>query len=205
MVHKQGIGVSVPGFVEISSRTTLKCMESMTQIQWEWISTGSLFKYLWKMSFDPTAQQGSVGEYIPATIEELNSGDPGVVHVAGMIVQGCEALMAGRNIFVRNPETLLHPVTERYIMGMFREMFKILGYRGTVQTVTQAPENIENDKDECLRWLRANDPDRAIAKISTRCITAIEAITMIESGSPIGQDIVDQYVNRRDRGGIECL
>jgi hypothetical protein len=73
------------------------------------------------------------GVPIPATIEELNSGDFGVIHVSGMIVLGCEAIFAGKTkIFFRTPEDHLHPKAERRIVGMFRQMMILAGAAGTI-------------------------------------------------------------------------
>lgn len=87
----------------------------MSQRAWEHISTGPLFQHLFRLAFPP--EDGDIP--IPKTVEELNKGDFGVIHVAGMIVQGCEAVFSGqKRIFFRNPEDTLHPKTERRIVGM---------------------------------------------------------------------------------------
>lgn len=143
LVHGQGIKIDVPTFVEINCRTTLRCMEDMNQNQWEWISTGDIFRTLWKEAFDFTHSGNGVPELPPTQLSDLLSSDPGVIHVAGMIVQGCEAGFEGKSAFFRNPETLLHPATERTIMSMFHEMLKLFGGRGTVTKVEKEPEQLE--------------------------------------------------------------
>lgn len=130
MVHQQGIRVDVPEFVEINGRNTLDCMGKMSQRAWIHISTGELFKHLFQMVFPP--ENGNVA--IPATIEELNRGDFGVIHIAGIIVLGCEAMFEGKyKIFLRNPEDHLHPKAERLIMPMILRMGELLAPGEDVQ------------------------------------------------------------------------
>lgn len=142
LVHQQGIRVDVPEFVEINPRNTLACMESMTQKEWEWISTGPLFKTLFDKVFDHKEMNFNACKKIPSTIQELIEGDIGITHVCGMIVLGCEALMIQKSIFVRNPETYLHPATERTIVSMFHKMMEMFGVRGDVQTAVAEPEKL---------------------------------------------------------------
>lgn len=137
LVHQQGIRVNVPDFVEINSRNTIECMEKMSQRAWEHISTGQLFQILFREIFP--AEDGDVP--IPATIKALNEGDFGVVHAAGMITLGCEALFEGkRKLFFRTPEDHLHPKAERRIVSMIMKMQELLapGEEGGVATL--APE-----------------------------------------------------------------
>ncbi|RTK96143.1 MAG: hypothetical protein EKK64_04900 [Neisseriaceae bacterium] len=122
LVHQQGIRVNVPDFVEINSRNTIECMEKMNQKQWEHISTGQLFQVLFNECFRDNLTP------IPKTIQELNAGDFGIIHVSGIIVLACEAIFSGKTkIFFRTPEDHLHPKTERTIMGMFNKMIDLLG------------------------------------------------------------------------------
>lgn len=131
LVHQQGIRVDIPEFVEINSRTTIDCMSKMSQKAWEHISTGELFQHLFKKVF---REEDDNAVPIPATIDALNKGDFGVIHVAGMIVQGCEALFEGKTkLFFRNPEDTLHPKAERTIVSMFMEMQQLLGVGENVQ------------------------------------------------------------------------
>lgn len=137
IVHQQGIRVNVPEFVEINSRNTISCMENMTQKAWEHISTGELFKTLFYKVFPP--EDGHIA--IPVTIEELNNGDFGVIHMAGLIVQSCEAIFDGKTkIFFRNPEDQLHPKAEQRIVSMMKTMMDLLGGGREVQV-------LEKDED----------------------------------------------------------
>ena len=143
LVHQQGIRVDVPEAVEINARTTIDCMSKMNQQQWEHISTGELFQHLFRMVF---RAEDSNEVPIPATIEELNKGDYGVIHVAGLIVQGCEALFEGKTkLFFRNPEDNLHPKAERTIVSMFMKMGELLGSGEGVQVAELPPEEIKPD------------------------------------------------------------
>lgn len=130
IVHQQGLKVEVPEFVEVDPQDTIRCMSEMTQPQWEWISQGPLFKHLWQEAFDPSDRTDP-----PKSIEVLNMGDMGLRHMAGMIVLGCEACMAGKSVFFRNPETYLHPKTERYVATMLHKMLDLFG-GGEVKTTT---------------------------------------------------------------------
>jgi hypothetical protein len=124
VVHQQDLRVDVPGYIEINSRKTIDCMEKMNQKQWEHISTGQLFKALFDEVFHKD-DQNSIP--IPQTIEQLNKSDFGIIHVAGMIVLGCEALFEGNTkLFFRTPEDHLHPKTERRIVSMLRMMQNLL-------------------------------------------------------------------------------
>lgn len=147
LVHQQGIRVDVPEFVEINGRNTLECMEKMSQRAWEHISTGELFQHLFRMVFPP--EDGDVA--IPATIEQLNRGDFGVTHIAGMIVLGCEAMFEGKyKIFLRTPEDHLHPKAERRVMSMVLRMGELLAPGEDVQVQTAVapdPEPAESEPE----------------------------------------------------------
>ncbi len=135
LVHQQGIRVDVPEAVEINSRNTIDCMAKMSQRAWEHISTGQLFQVLFREIFPDKIPVIP----IPTTIEELNKGDFGVIHVAGMITLGCEAIFEGKKkIFYRTPEDHLHPKAERHIVVMLMKMRDILGGDGV--QVEVAPE-----------------------------------------------------------------
>src|ERR1043165_1483839 len=127
ILHQQGLRVDVPTFVEVGPRETIACMMEMKQKEWEWISEGQLFQTLFKTIFDEKQDRHFSGCVIPKTIEELNQGDMGVAHICGLIVLSCEAFFAGKSVFLRNPETYLHPATERMIVGMLNKMLELCG------------------------------------------------------------------------------
>ena len=232
MVPDQGIKVEVPSFVEISCRTTIPCMEEMTQGEWEWISQGAIFQTLWGESFDFEHRSGKgeecIGKLPPATIEELIDSDPGIVHVAGLIVQSCEAMFNGKNVFLRDPETLLHPSTERYIAGMLHKLHEICGGRGVVTKVDTPPANLtpaqkrkatiaakkakaeeeqafkgpvyEDPKNIAftLEWLSKLPPEKEIAQIGGQRCTAAILINEVTNKTSIGKQLVDILVSKRD-------
>lgn len=145
LVHQPGIRVDVPQFVEINGRNTLDCMEKMSQQAWVHISTGELFQHLFREAFPP--EDGDVP--IPATIEQLNKGDFGVIHISGMIVLACEAIFEGKyKIFLRTPEDHLHPKTERRVIGMMMKLRDLLapGEDVQVQVQVEEPPKVEEPK-----------------------------------------------------------
>ena len=151
IVHQQGIRVNVPEFVEINSRNTIDCMEKMSQRAWVHISTGQLFQILFREIFPE--EDGNV--VIPATIEELNAGDFGVVHASGMIVLACEAMFDGKTkIFFRNPEDNLHPKAERRIVSMFMKMRELLAPTEEVGVATAVAPEPEPPKEEPPKKVR---------------------------------------------------
>lgn len=75
-----------------------------------------------------------------------------------MIVQGFEAIFEGKSVFFRNPETLLHPATERYIVGMFKFMLNAAGSgKGTITKTDKRPEKTVGPKkrDAKGRFIKA--------------------------------------------------
>lgn len=119
MVPDQGITIDVPDAVEISYDTTRRTMAGMSERAWTHISTGELFPHLFKTIFPALP--------LPATVKELNAGDPGVVHVCGLIVQLCECLFAGKpRIYLRHPEHGMHPATSQRFMLMVQETYKLI-------------------------------------------------------------------------------
>lgn len=132
LVHQQGIRVDVPDFLEVNGRNTIDCMEKMSQQAWTHISTGELFQHLFRLVFDEEEVP------IPETIEALNKGDYGVIHIAGMIVLCCEAMFEGKyKIFLRTPESHLHPKSERRIMQMIRKIGELLAPNNDVEVKTE--------------------------------------------------------------------
>lgn len=132
LVAQQGIKIDVPEAVlEIDGMKTLQCIQSLTQKDWAYVSTSPMFIHMFNIVF-PHEQKNNKGTpmfeavEIPKTIEELLDADYGVQHVCGMIILIGEAVFKAQDdnrkikIFIRNPETHLHPSTERTIVGMFK-------------------------------------------------------------------------------------
>jgi hypothetical protein len=219
IVHQQGLKVEVPEFVEVDPQDTIRCMSEMTQKQWEWISKGELFRHLWQEAFDPADRTDP-----PKSIEVLNMGDMGLRHMAGIIVLGCEACMQGKSVFFRNPETYLHPKTERYIATMLKKMLDLFGKRGTVTKTNDAPEayipeNFEDgeplsevmneaakkkeaaeqtDREQALFWLQCMEPEKAIVQLNGERLTVGRITEEVNNNTDIGRWFIDQYVRLRD-------
>lgn len=217
IVHQQGIKVEVPEFVEIDPQDTIRCMSEMTQKQWEWISTGGLFSELWKEAFDPSDRMDP-----PKSIEMLNMTDMGIRHMAGMIVLGCEACFQGRSVFFRNPETYLHPKTERYVGGMLQKMLNISGNSGTVtETAEDAPKEkefnidlagdikqeistIEKEKNRpvdtelTLKWLGCMEAGKDIVERNGERLTVEQLTDEVTNNTDLGRWFVDKFVELRD-------
>ena len=217
LVHQQGLRVDVPEFTEINPKNTIACMEAMTQKQWDWISTGPLFKTLFYKVFDQEQEKHFSGCQIPLSIDELNQGDMGVAHICGMIVLGCESLMAGKSVFVRNPETYLHPAAERMVVGMFYKMMEMFGVGGKIQTaVEEDPENLvqpkiatkqpskeqikeqypeENPTELVVRWLSCMDLNKKFAQVGNKIYTVTDMIVEVSNETAIGKQLVEQFMN----------
>lgn len=114
IVHQEEINVQVPAFVEISAEDTLACIKALNGKQWQHMSTGQLFRLCWYKFFEHTE---SLALKTPTTVEALHASSTGMRHIAGLIILACEALFEGKNIFLKNPETFVHPKTERTLVG----------------------------------------------------------------------------------------
>lgn len=207
VIHQQGMRLDVPSFVEIGPKQTIACMEAMSQKQWEWISTGELFKILFEIVFDPEQEKHFANCKIPSSIEELNQSDMGVIHVCGIIVLCCEAFFAKKNVFLRNPETYLHPATERMIVGMLRKMMELCNINGEIQTTTDDPSNIEKPSDGpensdketpselVIKWLKCMDPAKKFAQVGNQIYTVADLILEVTTDSPVGKQLVEQFMS----------
>jgi DNA topoisomerase VI subunit B len=186
IAHPQGIRVDVPEFVEINPKNTIRTMEDMTQTEWQYISNGDLFKELWNTVFP-----GDKAIKIPTTIEELNSGDMGCAHVAGMIVLACEALFEGKKVFFRTPETYLHPAT----CANLTDMIVKIGRIGNAKTTVADPEQ---DKQQCLVWLNAMEANtRKRPNLEQRAIK-------VGTGNPTSLSRVIAYLDDKDKTPVTC-
>lgn len=214
IVHQQGLRVDVPEFIEINPKNTIACMEAMNQKEWEWISTGPLFKTLFNLVFDEKNERNFGNCHIPKTIEELNQGDMGIAHVCGMIILGCESFMAGKSVFVRNPETYLHPSTERTIVRMFHKMMELFGVGGKVQTDIADEDAPENLKEPTIKknvsdlvaenpnqtpaqlvvfWLSCMDQNKKFAQVGEKIYTVAEMTVEVMNETVIGKQLIEQF------------
>jgi hypothetical protein len=144
---------------------------------------------------------------IPATITELNGCDLGVVHVAGMIVLACEAMFQGKSVFFRNPETYLHPATERRIVATFKKMLEMLGKRGVVTATEEnptppeeppVPTDPQDDKAQVIKWLSCMEPNKPFAQIGDQRFTTTELIQEVTNDTGVGQLMIGKYLQMRD-------
>ena len=135
IVHQSDIKVEVPGVYTIDAQMTLKCMADMSQDAWVHISTGPLFQHL----FHECLFKGNPVK-LPATIKALNEDySEGVIHGCGLIVLLVEAMFAKRKeVYLKYPETHLHPGVVCYLMTMIQEVQKL--YRGPTPPVITAQE-----------------------------------------------------------------
>jgi hypothetical protein len=64
---------------------------------------------------------------LPPTISALLADyDDGVIHACGLIVQLVEARFEGRpEVFIKNPETHLHPSQQRLLMSVIHAILQI--------------------------------------------------------------------------------
>lgn len=213
ILHQQNLKVDVLEFVEVNPQDTIQCIDRMKQNEWEWVSSGKLFKTLWNEAFDPSDRIKP-----PALIAVLNLGDLGLRHIAGMITLGCEAAFAGRSVFFRNPETYLHPKTERYIATMLHTMLErcsgkggriqVKGYTrkdGTTvesyeRTVTAKTEtDPKTDKEQTLHWCHCLGEDKEIVDLKEKGrVTAGWMSREVENDTEIGIWFVAEFVKLRD-------
>lgn len=169
------------------------------------------------MVFDEKNERNFGNCHIPKTIEELNQGDMGIAHVCGMIILGCESFMAGKSVFVRNPETYLHPATERTIVGMFHKMMELFGVGGKVQTAIadeNAPENLKEPTIKkgvtpvsdltkqhpdqtpaqlVIFWLNCMDQNKKFAQVGEKIYTVAEMTVEVMNETVIGKQLIEQF------------
>lgn len=123
MVTDNGIKVEAPDAYTITATDTIKCMADMSQKAWEHISTGPLFKHF----FDTLFQQRPVT--LPESIKVLNEDyDEGVVHACGLIILLVESRFNGvPQVFLKLPETHLHPAVCQMLMTVIYDIQKLPG------------------------------------------------------------------------------
>lgn len=219
LVHDQGMGVDIPEFIEVNPHDTIECMRKMTEGEWRWISKGELFKTLWQEAYDHERSKTTTRQpviTIPETVAALNKMDMGMIHIAGMIILCCEAMFAGKNVFCRNPETYLHPATERYIAGMLQKMLELAGCRGTVTKTDKAPKNTKKSKPRpqdktpqidspeklkavVIEWLGCMNPTKQIVQRPDGSrLTASEVIEEVKNNTEIGILVMGKFVELQE-------
>lgn len=123
LLHNTPMKVEVPEALLVDVKATTKCMEEMSQRAWEHISTGPLFLHFFNKLFADSPVK------LPATIKELlEDYDAGVIHACGLIVLLVEAVLEGKTkVFVKNPETHLHPKEQRHLATVIQEIMGLGG------------------------------------------------------------------------------
>ena len=129
LVPGPGMRVDVPAFTEINGRDTLEFCRGLGQRKWEWISTGPIFQELFSEVFRPEDLDGHPFP-LPKTVEELNAGSFDVCHIAGLIILSVEAIVERKeSVFLREPETHLHPKQVRCLMGLVYKLRALGGQK----------------------------------------------------------------------------
>lgn len=127
VIHEQSIKVEYPDALTIDPKATAKCMEEMSQKAWEHISTGPLFPHFFGLLFRdmPVA--------LPKEIKTLlEDYDDGVIHSCGLIIMLCEAMFEARpKVFIKVPETNLHPAASSMLMTTINAIRRLGGDEST--------------------------------------------------------------------------
>lgn len=197
--HQQGLQVDVddPKFVEINPQDTISCIQNLTQGQWEHISTGPPFRYLWDSLADPEDRDKFA---LPKDVEHLKLMDQGIQHLAGMVILGFETMLSGKNVFYRQPETYLHPSTQRFVVTLITNLQSM--FSGKLETaVLEKYRDPRQDWEQCREWLTRLPPDRDVCQIGERKMNAASMIREIDRESALGDTFVALYAQKRD-GGI---
>lgn len=115
-VGRPGINIQpAPGYIEINGMTTLACCDSLPKDKARHILTGSLFEHLFRIMF-PTDENDVP---LPRSKQELDDCSDDVRHVTGLIIQLFESLIErGEKVFLKNPETHMHPAQQRRFISM---------------------------------------------------------------------------------------
>ena len=112
LCHRGDMKFDVPEVIEISSPETLFRTKRLKQSELDFMHVCGI-KELFDLVFAavPTIQ-------LPKDIKELQREGSGVQHVVGMLVMIYEAMLDGRQFFLRNPETHLHPTAQLGLADM---------------------------------------------------------------------------------------
>lgn len=98
----------------ITPKTTIKCIESMSQQAWTHISTGPLFQYFFNILYE--GESVVLPEDVSTLLEDFPES---VVHACGLIVELVEAKFEKvPDIFLKNPEDGFHPRQIARLMTM---------------------------------------------------------------------------------------
>lgn len=117
LFHPGEIQLEIPTHHEINGETTLARCDMLTTDEWEFLSTNERFLGLVAIVWKGTDVK------VPATVDELlTKRNRAYRHVVGMIIELAECIADGRKIFLREPETHLHPKQQMQLVDMLRAM-----------------------------------------------------------------------------------
>ena len=103
LCHRGDMKLHMPGTIEISAPETVLRARGLTQKELDLLHACGV-KELFDLVFAATETI-----QMPKTINELKSEGNGVQHVIGMLTMIYEAVLDGKQFYLRNPETFLHP------------------------------------------------------------------------------------------------
>jgi hypothetical protein len=107
VVHPGEMEIEAPGRVLIDPETTVQTAHDLEQDQWELIRENSNFRKFWK----------ALWQDVPPPVI-LWKGNLATRHVAGLILLMVHAKADGKPIFLKLPETYLHPQQVYRLMTM---------------------------------------------------------------------------------------
>lgn len=105
--------IEVPGYLEIDPELTVKTANELEQDQWELIIKNANFLGFWDALW--------CGKPPPPI---LRKGNLATRHIAGLILLMVKAKAEGQKVFLKLPETYLHPAECRMLMTF---IYKIQG------------------------------------------------------------------------------
>jgi len=131
ILHNTPMKIEVPAFFEINSMNTISCIDLLKQDEWNHIRTGGVFQPLFDIVFKDDPMK------LPEDVSELKEKDEAIKHVAGMVILMFEhAYIKGEKIFLRLPETYLHPRQTRHLMDLVNQVQMLCGGKPNVITKT---------------------------------------------------------------------
>lgn len=130
LCHPTGIKIDIPDRFEINAFNTIESMKKMNQVSWDLLRDGEFFKTLFNDVFPKDMKRfpGGIKIKLPKKIEDLNKCDLGVIHVCGMINPIMKAIYEKKEIFLKNPESHLHP---REQAGLADMCIRLQGFKSS--------------------------------------------------------------------------
>lgn len=128
LCHPGNTHVDPVGQFEITPEMTVKFANEVPHTTWDMLRTNGLFLLGWSDIFSDSRRSSSQQEIIkiPSTAEELRSSPLDVKHVVGLLYFTLDCLLGGKNIFLRLPETYLHPCHQAGLADWLVRVTKLL-------------------------------------------------------------------------------